>query len=632
MRRSCSPLHSLVLALSLLLVAQTASASRFFGVGPNCAYPNIQAAITALLNFSKTLDPCGFDHEIFLVGGTTYTEPLTIDSSGISRPANFAPCQGALVQITGGFDQTCDNPDPNNPISTISATATHSVLNIRGNAAVFLNNLFLTNGSPALDGGGINFHDSSTSGVPASGYLDLTNVTLANNKAGFGGGMFAKGNSPGIVITLHHDTFVKLNTATQSGGGIDIEGNTYLTALEDNILIEHNTASGNGGGLRLVGAVADIGSPGSSTFNQPSVINSNHANNGGGIATEFDGNVYGGFRLFSTVAGKQVKIEHNSANNQGGGIYTSSSGICASGYGINNNIAGTGSAIYMFDNNISGVNVDFTSLQLQDSDGSSNFACGGGHPLPTIARCPAGNDEPCNSINNNGNSTADVLIAIDGPGFGKFVADRFEMRGNTGSFLVASSIASSVEVDNCLMADNQLGLGLITATAGNFTINGCTIGGNVVTNGGVLIQMGSTDKIFTLANSILAFNDLSSGATPASLFLSHGSLHVSDVLASETASLTAIGQPRNVNSFDPKFVDPANRNYHLKPESPAIDYHVLSNPVATPASDLDDNPRGQAAPNLRPPQGADASPYDIGAYEFPNPRDVIFADDMDGIL
>ena len=81
MRQSYFAIRSLLLALSLLLVAQTASASRFFGVGPNCNYATIQAAINALQNFSKTLDPCGFDHEIVLVGGTTYTEPLTIDSS-----------------------------------------------------------------------------------------------------------------------------------------------------------------------------------------------------------------------------------------------------------------------------------------------------------------------------------------------------------------------------------------------------------------------------------------------------------------------------------------------------------------------------------------------------------------------
>jgi len=595
MCRSYSLIRSLLLALFLLLVAQTASASRFFGVGPNCAYPNIQAAITALLNFSKTLDPCGFDHEIFLVGGTTYTEPLTIDSSGISWPDNFAPCQGAVVQITGGFDATCDNPDPNNPISTISATATHSVLNIRGNAAVFLNNLFLTNGSPALDGGGINFNDNSTSGVPASGYLDLTNVTIANNKAGFGGGIFARGHPPGIVIALHHDTFVKLNTATQSGGGIDIEGVTYLNALEDNILIEHNTASGSGGGLRVIsGATADIASPGSSTFNQPSVINSNNATNGGGIIVE-DSRL----RVFSTISGLPTRIDYNTATNGGGGVYLDNAGgsasFCGDSYGIDHNTALNGAAIYA-----SSSLVDLKAADLQ---------CSSSNALPAFAACPVG--MVCNTIDGNIATLGDVISLVQTD----FVAERIELSANSTRSLLAENSGSAF-LTNCLITGNSAAQTLVSAvSAAYLSVDFCTVGANSFGNAAFY-----TTGDFSLHASIIWQPEMTTLDPSSTLFrVSADSLIVTD---DDSFYGLSFLESLNVSDRDPAFVDSGIGDFHLLPESFAVD-----NSFTGPATDIEGRPRPV---NLLHLNGLGF--YDVGAYEQQDKGDMIFSDGVDRII
>jgi hypothetical protein len=64
---------------------------------------------------------------------------------------------------------------------------------------------------------------------------------------------------------------------------------------------------------------------------------------------------------------------------------------------------------------------------------------------------------------------------------------------------------------------------------------------------------------------------------------------------------TALNGANNKIGVDPLLVNPAAGDYHLKPNSPAID---TADPTATATPDLDGTTR---------PQGARA---DIGAYEY----------------
>jgi parallel beta-helix repeat protein len=74
------------------------------------------------------------------------------------------------------------------------------------------------------------------------------------------------------------------------------------------------------------------------------------------------------------------------------------------------------------------------------------------------------------------------------------------------------------------------------------------------------------------------------------------------VYRSDGRTLEGSPYPHDLWNVDPMFVDALANNFHLRPDSPAID---AGQSLASVVDDFDDNPR---------PQGAG---YDIGAYELP---------------
>jgi hypothetical protein len=605
--------RSAVLALALLLVAPAASA--LVTVGPGCRFTKLQDAINLVLNNERggSADPF-----ISVVGGLTYNEALNLDGSNIGSYDVFGTTfDHPFVQIYGDYEADCvTEVTEGGSMATLSAAGkSATALSIHGNkpVSVVLNHLTISNANLSGSGGGINFTGSGT--------LDLTNVDLANNVADFGGGMLASGQSSGITITLHTNTRIYGNTARQSGGGILVENIARLVDLESPTLLWMNTAdpgssSGFGGGLEIYGqASADIGG----TYIGLGVVSSNHAKYGGGIAVLAGG----GLRLFSTVAGDPALVTDNTADASGGGLYVDGSSVCASGYAIDNNKAGIpngtlgeGSAISV----TGGGDVHLTETQLVASDGNAGFACGHGFPLPQRALCPVG--IPCNEVNDNGTITGDDSIFFVGSSAG-LVADRFESRRNQARFLAYS--VASLKLGDCLIAGNTT-LSSLIANSGVTQINGCTLAENAISAAGTaLFATTGAGSALTLANSILALNT-SAGNPATSLNIFEGTVQATDIIASEIMSLNpAAGS--NVNSLDPAFVDPAIGDYHLKPESPAVDYHLTTNPdLFQPFKDLDGRGRGKPLlSHLR----ANGSPNDIGAYELQSLGDLIFVDSMD---
>ncbi|MGB8378058.1 MAG: hypothetical protein WCE70_06260, partial [Rhodanobacteraceae bacterium] len=242
---------SLLLALAAsLCLPQLALAFNVYTVGGDaaCPYANIQDAIDAAAG-----NP-GEDYVFIATNGAYGNQHLVVANQD--------------VDIIGGFPDCSQLGDPGSVQTTIAGTSGHSVFEIEGNSHVFVRNLFIRGGDLDGDhsGGGIYFG--------GQGGLELANTTVSLNTAGYGGGIDVNGSSGPATLRLDADTLVLNNTASVSGGGIRIEGDTRLYVLQPNTLIGFNHApNGYGGGIEVLGpARADIGSPG---YNGSAVIQFN---------------------------------------------------------------------------------------------------------------------------------------------------------------------------------------------------------------------------------------------------------------------------------------------------------------------------------------------------------------------
>jgi predicted outer membrane repeat protein len=405
------------------------------------------------------------------------------------------------------------------------------------------------------------------------------------------------------------------NTATATGGGIRAEGYAYVTIDEPQIWIANNEAqSGYGGGIAAIGGGAHvhIGSPGYKIANYVGVVYGNTAQYGGGIAgVALSGPAGSGEPEFDIVAADPnhpVRIEQNRASHTGGGIYL----------GAYEDNAGGGGTLAKMD----GAQIDGNAAQegsgiYADTD-SSTLYTGGGDVWFYASDCATGIE--CNSVSNNravddaGNPTAGSAILIQS--YGALNAQQLIMRGNQGAHAirVADSLGEPLGLDGCLLADNTVTGELVTLGNASATIKQCTFAHNTI--GGPSVLHSQAD--LSLTDSIFA-----QGALTTLSHTGSGNLSIEYVLSGETDSL-ATGQ--YFLFADPSFVDPDHGDFHLLPNSLAIDF---APPVAGDDRDLDNLPRDQDMPNVPNLYGD----RDLGAYErqsrYCGAADSIFCNGFD---
>jgi hypothetical protein len=159
--------------------------------------------------------------------------------------------------------------------------ANFRILDVAGAGALRVLNIFLRNGNPAGDGGGIQ----------NAGRLLLDHVTLEGNLAGIP--LTAGGNGGGLanlrgaramiahtVISANEAVRTLAETATGNGGGIYNAGS--LTLLESRLLANNATSTvgvagtGNGGGINTQPG-------GTSRIIQSTVVDNAATNSGGGV-------------------------------------------------------------------------------------------------------------------------------------------------------------------------------------------------------------------------------------------------------------------------------------------------------------------------------------------------------------
>ena len=202
---------TVILAPLLLMLASAPSAyASIFkvGTGAGCTHSTIQAAVNAA-NANA-----GLDHIII-------TRSLSYTAQAVKIQ------QAQPLTINGGY-ATCADSQPSGERTIVSGAggSADSVFTVESGAAeVLFENLFIRDGDESIDyyGGGIDF--------TGSGNLTLSNVTLTQNEAGYGGGLSARGTGPDATVLFSGEVIINNNLATKDGGGVHLRGDVALYAL-----------------------------------------------------------------------------------------------------------------------------------------------------------------------------------------------------------------------------------------------------------------------------------------------------------------------------------------------------------------------------------------------------------------
>ena len=549
-------------ATLLYLGAPAIALADVITVGPACQYADLQAAINATHGNVNELH----------VHADYRGKPVRISNKTLHIYGGYPSCNAsAPIPFTG-------NAQDLSWLDGSLDSGAKPVIAIDGQASLDLRNFFISDGhNDGHNGGGIQFNSSGD-----FGHLELHAVEINGNRADKGGGIFFHGGAATDELFLYDYSLIRNNTAHDAGGGIRLEGNTYLRANSPQTIISDNTADpsngddGAGGGLQLLDeTITDIGSPG---FNGDAVIFRNHARNGGGIAMMNDAQAY----LYTTVAGAPARVENNDAL-EGAGLHLNDGGhVCVGGAGINRNHAVDGAAIH-------------TDSASQPHEHSSSMTFRRTCNRSMAVACTTG--MACNTIDANytesgGNS---IITVRDG-------SSVRDMRTVAIRHNVAASIfdtTTAISCSTCEISGNATIDGvLVNRGTERTTFSSCTIAANAIAGSTVL----SGQAPVTLNNTILW--------QPGKQSLGDGSLNnvYSNVIVADLASVDPgrFDILSNVLDADPAFIDLPGGNLHLKATSFAVDFA----PAGTEDS-LDLDNRSRPVDLVEVPGG----PFDIGAYE-----------------
>lgn len=542
--------------LSCAMGASIGHATHIYTVGADaaCTHTTIQAAIDAAAG-------SGGEDYVWIASNQDYSgQHVVIDDQ--------------VVDVVGGFAD-CSAPEAGTAITTVSGAGNGgtAVFAIRGTSSVFMSNLWIRGAdrTDGGDGGGIDFS--------AAGGLTLELTTVSLNSADHGGGINFHGSGDGAELHIGHDTLILSNTANVSGGGIRVSGSARLFVLAPQTLIGFNSAAGEGGGIELLApAQINIGSPG---YNGGAVVQFNDADYGGGISVNTNTDSDAIARLFSTDPHNPVQISSNTARRTGGGIwlnpYSSVTGgvgsgvLCAQDFRINDNIAQEGAAIYAdYDEDAFGTDWE-SDVWLNHSE-LFNSNCRTPEPVEDLGAVPCAADVPCNEFASN------VAEDADGAPSGAIIllqtaaemdAIRFRMHHNIAVNLIRA-VAEGTEAFNdtflsrALFTDNELTASAIRQTPGSegfLRIDECTFSRNAIGGDAVIDFDGSTAE---LTRSIF-----DQPGVPTLSISGFDDTTASQVMTNDLTTVPP--SPDNIEAT-PLFVDPAGGDYHLRRDSPGIDY------------------------------------------------------------
>jgi parallel beta-helix repeat protein len=517
-------------------------------------------------------------------------------------------------------------------------------------ADIEVGNITIRNGKTDEDGGGIYINTNAS----VSFY---NNIIFSNNSGTSGGGAYIRSNESGILsITKNMFSY---NNATSSGGGIDTYSKGHIRYIH-NYLIRNSSSSTSsysyGGGI-CANSGGEIIFKNNNVTGNSAFANGNYSYGGGIYANT-------GCDILFINNNVTENLSYASANlSYGGGLYANTSGsISLSNNNVTDNSSFSdyhfsyGGAIYI--NNTKNILISNNSICRNSATARRHNTYGGAIYFNSNVKKITAIE---NTISDNSSEFGGAIYTSN--------TENFILSNNTisqnNSDAIRSTNASSIEISsNKIKGTTGTGI-YITASSDNSIT--CAIYKNVIMNnnnqssegGGIFVE---NYKIIDVHQNLIANNQATKGAgmylNPASiLFLGNntiasntaeiqgGGIYVTtsnmlydlslnnNIFWSNTAGTEGDdiylngfgGNPRelynntvreisgsfentsgNINS-DPLFYDPANGDYHLRPNSPCI--NAANNGEY---SDLDNTPTYQTC--------------DMGAYEYnptiPHPADT----------
>ncbi len=606
-------------------------------VGSRCTYADLQTAVKAAGS-----------------GDTIRVAAATFSASALH-------ISGKTLAIEGGYEPGCVTLGHNPTILDGLGNGNQSVINLDQGAGqrIVLRNIHVRNGN-APQGGGlrivggydVTLDQVTLSGNSASdgggvylsnGRLRVTNGSQINDNsaAALGGGIHAA--DQGVVI-VDGGAQISGNSAFH-GGGIALRSGGQLEART--FILSRNAAAQNGGAIyNEDGAVRLTGS------NPASKVGRNTAVRGAGIYDMSGGILY----LEANGRGETLTINNNTAVADGGGLYltNATSPAVSGGVEISYNSAGSYGAGLLQQ----GGDGRFRSSaggRPRIAGNLNQFKSGAGMHLTAVDDSSAVLDGPYLS---NVDVTANQ--ALQGNGGGIFAGqsnlrfDSVRFTGNSarfsggGLFTVASTVQMVTSPDSgcrqatlppgspCAafdgnttaeaLADGLQGSGgavwaddtsTLAIVGVVFTGNSSPVEGSVIASSGTvsltnalilanpgpiaIVSMGAMqlDSV-TLADNPGAalFNTTLGDLTLKNSIIWNNGQGVVGKLQIAGNGCSIVQNSVGGSSQDPQFVAAAQGDYHLSPDSPAVD----ACPVG-PDADLDGTAR---------PQG---SAYDMGAFE-----------------
>ncbi len=574
------------------------------GTSLNCisyanSFSNIQAAIDA-----------GFKE--IRITTETYNENVVIDDKDVQLLGGYASCSHASSGIF-------DNNSVTTTVKPVNGSGQPAIRIKASNAKrdVTLRNLSAKNGEPssAISGGGISIYNANLD-------LTLNTIMLAQNTGGSGGGLAVRSGHTNIKA---HNLGIINNTAPY-GGGIYCSGvnNSILIDGDENAssfgIVSNKATTGSGGGAYISNGCTFTSYVGASDgFDVRGFLNNKAETSGGALYVGGAGKVYlWGNKYCSLVSpnicygdnSRPVNLSSNTALSRGGAIFAVGSGsaVYGSNIKVNANTADKGSAVYLMNE------ATFQTQTSYDNGWSSN----NNGPVFPLKADHCWSNGKCNQFIGNSafTSIAGSVFYVKSGSQLKMSRSHIEDNQSYGTFMFnIGDIDTSFDLEDSYVTGN----------------------GTQSTNGNLSPIAVYSDASARIINSTIADNNASSSSVrnySANLKMYSSIIHditgaealdENNPVSSDTDCLIVnklghINDPRSMVA-DPKFVDRANKNYHINAAtSPAVDY--CDNSLAQVTSqDTDREDRGWDDYTVNNLYG----PYDIGADETYD-NDIIFKD------